>query len=210
MRLTYLPSVSLHRAANVLFVSHRLHPLDGGAIQCFGDGDVGHRSGCGTAMPVPMFTRTPNHIPRTNLCLGTTLALRPTHSRSDDERLTERMSMPMRPRSRLEVDDRKSAPRGFWWIEHSIQPYLTREPLGRPLHSRSSSVTKNLHLVVGYVFPGVAHRYSPKGEVEISLLVGHAMTQPEEALTQRFAGHQHRMTLPCGRRPGEIPHAEFT
>src|SRR5436189_208805 len=84
----HVPSVGLtHRAREVLFVGHVFHPANHLAVECFLDGDVGHRgAGCRT-MPVPVVRRAPDDISGPDFLFRAALALRPSAAGDDDQRL---------------------------------------------------------------------------------------------------------------------------
>src|SRR5258708_25745618 len=79
----------------ILSVADLLHPVDEGLlIDLFLNGDMRHRSGWGSTVPM-LFTRwDPNDIAGMDLLNGTTLMLDPTAAGGDNEDLTQRMRVP--------------------------------------------------------------------------------------------------------------------
>src|ERR1051325_8321279 len=95
----------------VLLIGHVLEPLHGFAVDRFLNRNVRYRDGWGRAMPMLFTGRKPNNIARLNLFHRPALALRPTNARGDDQRLTERMRVPRRARTRVERNTRPAHPR---------------------------------------------------------------------------------------------------
>src|SRR4051794_33416667 len=75
----------------ILFVAHLLHPIDSLAVERFLDGDMRHRSGRRGAVPVLQSRWKPDHVARRDLFDRATLALHPSKSCSDDQRLAKRV-----------------------------------------------------------------------------------------------------------------------
>lgn len=90
---THCPGGSFRhqRTAEVLLVSHRLHPVSVFTLDRFGDGEVRHRSRFSSAMPVAFSACTGDDITRPDLGSGASLALRPSDTCQYDESLTCRM-----------------------------------------------------------------------------------------------------------------------
>ena len=88
----------------VLFVTDLFHPVDRLAVQRFLNGDMRHRGRWGSAMPMLLTGRKPNHIAWPNFLDRTALTLRPPKAGRDDQRLTEWMRMPGSARTGLERD----------------------------------------------------------------------------------------------------------
>src|SRR5687768_12841077 len=93
-RMRPLCESRLRKLFAVLFITHLLHPIDDLAFERFLNCDVRH--GCCRRSAVPMFQsrRKPDHITWTNLLYLAALALRPTATACDNERLTKRMRVP--------------------------------------------------------------------------------------------------------------------
>src|SRR5437016_1771211 len=86
----------------VLFVADLFHPVHDLAVECFLNRDVRHRCGGRSTMPVPLAGWKPDHVTGPNLLYRAALALRPTATARDNERLTKRMSMPRGARAGFE------------------------------------------------------------------------------------------------------------
>jgi hypothetical protein len=71
----------------------------------------------------------PDHITWTNLLNRPALALRPTATRSDDQRLTERMRVPSGASTGLKRHDGSSDSRWFFALEHRINSHCAAEPV---------------------------------------------------------------------------------
>src|SRR3954452_7324129 len=89
---------------SVLLVGDLLHPVDVLAVEGFLNGDVAHSGGRRRAVPVLQPRRKPHNIAGPHLLDGAAVALHPSQSRGDDQRLSERMRMPGGPGTRLEGD----------------------------------------------------------------------------------------------------------
>src|SRR2546428_2760216 len=88
----------------VFLVADMFHPVDKFPVTPLLNSDVRHTGGRRSPMPMLLARRGQRHITRTNLLDMSTFMLNPALAGSDDEGLTERMSMPCSPRSRLEGD----------------------------------------------------------------------------------------------------------
>src|SRR6476469_2514462 len=88
----------------ILFVAHLFHPIDGLAVERFLDGDMRHRSGRGSAVPVLQSRWKPDHVAGPDLFDRATLALHPSKACGDDQRLAKRVRVPSGPRPRFERD----------------------------------------------------------------------------------------------------------
>jgi hypothetical protein len=65
--------------------------VDGFVVKLFLDGDVAHRRGGSSAVPVFFVGREPDHVAGADFFDGTAFALSPAAAGGDDERLTERI-----------------------------------------------------------------------------------------------------------------------
>src|SRR5579859_5346777 len=92
------------RSVPVLLVAHLLHPIGGSAVELLVDGDMRHAGGGGCAMPVLLARRNPDNVARMDLFAGATPPLRPAAAGRHDERLAERVRVPLCPAARLEGD----------------------------------------------------------------------------------------------------------
>src|SRR2546428_11977389 len=87
-------------ASMVFFVADMLHPDDKLPITPFLNSDVRHTGGRRSPMPMLLARRRQHYISGTDLFDVSAFVLNPALAGSDDEGLTERMSMPCSPRSR--------------------------------------------------------------------------------------------------------------
>src|ERR1700742_1596547 len=89
--VVYQGSVS---TSSILLVRHFFHPIDDFTVERFLNGNVCHR-GCGRgAMPMLLVRRKPDHVAWPDFFDRSALALRPSQTRRDDQRLTQWMRMP--------------------------------------------------------------------------------------------------------------------
>ena len=114
---------------SVLFVADLFHPVDNLAVELFLNGDVRHGRGRRGSMPVLLAGREPDHITGPDLLDRAAPALRPAAASRDDERLTERMRMPCRPRARLEGYAGALNECRIGRLKKWIDPYRASEPL---------------------------------------------------------------------------------
>src|ERR1700712_5793197 len=94
------------RTGEVVGVADVFGPVDHFAVECLGDGDVGHGCRRRRAMPMTMAGRAPDDVADVEFDDGAAFALRPAFSGSHDEDLAERMRMPRAARAGLEGDRR--------------------------------------------------------------------------------------------------------
>src|SRR5208282_34899 len=113
----------------VLLVADLFHPVDGLSVECLSDGDVRHGSCCRCAMPMLLAGREPDHVPRPDLLNWPARSLYPAASRSDDERLAERMRVPRSASTGLECDDCAADSRRGISLKSRIDSYRTSEPV---------------------------------------------------------------------------------
>src|SRR5205085_6799445 len=99
------------------------------------------------AMPVLFAGREPDHVARSNLLDRAAPALRAAGTGGDDQRLTERMRMPRRPRAGLEDDARADGAPGIGGLEHRIEAHRAREVLGRSFTGRLRPRPLDLHRI---------------------------------------------------------------
>lgn len=86
----------------IILVRHLVHPHDVHAVERFLDSDVRHRRRRGGAVLVLVARRAPYDVACTDLYFRFALALRPTATCRDDQRLPQRMGVPCGARTRLE------------------------------------------------------------------------------------------------------------
>src|SRR5579871_3408314 len=117
----------------VLFVADLFHPLDHLAVQRFLNGDMGHRRGWRSTMPVLLAGRTQDHVSGPDLLLGLAPTLGPAEAGGHDQRLTERMRMPSRAGARLECHAGSANARRCRCLEQRVDPDCAGEVVRRPL-----------------------------------------------------------------------------
>src|SRR2546430_4205817 len=116
-------------AGAVFFVADMFHPVDKLSISLFLNGDVRHTGGRSSPMPMLLSRRGQHHITRPNLLDMSSFVLNPALAGSDDEGLTERMSMPCSPRSRLEGNAGGLNKRRIRCLKKRIHPYISSKPV---------------------------------------------------------------------------------
>src|ERR1043166_3841533 len=90
----------------VLLVGDLLHPVHDLAVELFLDRDMSHRGARRGAVPVLFVRRTPHDVAGTDDSDGIALALHVAASGRADQRLAERMRVPVAARAGLESDVR--------------------------------------------------------------------------------------------------------
>src|SRR5437879_635906 len=116
-------------ASMVFFVTDMFHPVDKLSITPFLNGDVRHTCGRRSPMPMLLARRGQHHISRTNLLDMSAFVLNPALAGSDDEGLTERMSMPCSPCSRLEGNAGSLNKRRLRCLKKRIHPKNSSKPV---------------------------------------------------------------------------------
>src|SRR2546425_13309860 len=116
-------------AGEVFFVADMFHPVNKFPITLFLNGDVRHSRRRRSPMPMLLFRRGQHHITRTNLLDMSAFVLNPALAGSDDEGLTERMSMPCSPRSRLEGNAGSLNKRRIRCLKKRIHPNISSKPV---------------------------------------------------------------------------------
>lgn len=108
----------------ILFIAYLFEPIDGFAFEPFLDGDMSH--GCGGCCAVPVFLPwwEPDHVPGANLLDGAIPTLCEAAASGDDERLTERVRVPSRPRTGLKCNTGAQDAGWVWCVEQGINPYI--------------------------------------------------------------------------------------
>src|ERR1700722_21004260 len=133
------------RAGEVFLVGNMFHPLDELAVESLLDRDVAHRGSRRRAVPVLMPRRAPNHVPGSDFDDRLTLALRPTASGSDEQRLAQRMGMPGGACARLKGDARARDTGGLRRGVQRIDANVSRKPDGGSLQRRLRPGAFQLH-----------------------------------------------------------------
>src|SRR5215204_3281852 len=131
--------------SRVLVVTDLLHPLDDLAVQRLLDGDMGHRRRCLGAVPVLLAGCRPDHVAWADLLDRTAPALHPAATRRDDQRLAERMGVPIAARARLESDGGSRCTRRLARLEQWVDADRAGEPVGRSAVGRLHAVAFDLH-----------------------------------------------------------------
>src|SRR5438093_7569449 len=121
--------VSMGFTIAVFFVADMFHPVDKFPITLFLNGNM--RQGCGRRGPMPMLLsrRRQYYITRTNLLDMSAFMLNPALAASDDEGLTEGMSMPCSPCSRLEGNAGSLNKRRIRCLKKRIHPNISSKPV---------------------------------------------------------------------------------
>ena len=116
-------------ASMVFFVTDMLHPDDKLPITPFLNRDVRHTGGRRSPMPMLLARRGQHHISRTNLLDVSIFSLNPALAGRDDEGLTEGMSMPCSPCSRLECNAGGLNKRRIRRLKKRIHPNISSKPV---------------------------------------------------------------------------------
>src|SRR6266480_2287064 len=116
----------------VLLVADLLHPVNDLAVQLFLDGDVSHRGGRRGAMPVLFARRTPDDVARPDDLDRATPALHEAAAGRHDQRLAQRVRVPIAARTGLERDVSAARARRSRRLEKRINAYRASEVFGRP------------------------------------------------------------------------------
>lgn len=124
---------SLHdsRPPVVLVVGDLLEPIDSLSVERLLDGDVRHRRRRRCAVPVLLVRIHHDHVARTDLFDRTAPALVQPEAEGDDERLAERMRVPVASRARFEGNVRTICASRRVLLKQRIKADGPREMLGR-------------------------------------------------------------------------------
>src|SRR5439155_3520517 len=130
----------------VLLAADPFHPVHNLAVERLLNGDVCH--GCCWRSAMPMFQSwgKPDDIAGTNLLDRTALALHPTETACNNERLTKRMRVPRCASSRLERDTRTG---GACWricLKQRIDSNRASEPISRSLRGCLRADSFDFHI----------------------------------------------------------------
>src|SRR2546422_9776135 len=115
----------------LLLVGALLHPADTLAFELLRDGDMRHRGGRRCAMPMLFARRAPDHIAGPDDLDRAAPALHEAAAGRDDERLAERMRVPITARAWLERYVGAARPCRFGCLEKLVDAYRPGEILGR-------------------------------------------------------------------------------
>src|SRR5436189_1664081 len=130
----------------VLLVGDFLHPVDDLAVELFLDGDVGHGGGRRGAMPMLLACRARDNITRSNDLDRPAPALHKTAAGRHDERLTQRMRVPIAPRAGLERYVGAARASGTGRLEKRVDAYGAGEIFGRSSRGGLRAVWFDVHL----------------------------------------------------------------
>src|SRR3954470_17889453 len=91
--------------------------------------------------------RKPHHVPGADLLDRTVLALHPSKTGGDDQRLAERVRVPGRPGTGFEGDLAAAHSPRVWSLKERIHPDRTGEPIGVPFGrgARAASLDIDVH-----------------------------------------------------------------
>src|SRR6476469_5106608 len=117
----------------VLVIGDLLQPVDVFSAEGFLNSDVRHGRRWRSAVPMLQARRKPHHIAGADFLDRSALALHPSETGGDDQRLAERMRVPGRPGSGFEGDLAAAYPPRVWSLEERIHSDRTGEPVGIPL-----------------------------------------------------------------------------
>jgi hypothetical protein len=125
----------------VLLIGDLLEPFDGLPVERLLDRDVSHRSGRRRPMPVLLVWSDRDDVARSDLFDRTAPPLVKTPAEGDDQRLAERVGVPVAARARFERHVRGAGPPRRTGLEQRIEPDVSREVLGRPHGRRTRTVS---------------------------------------------------------------------
>ena len=120
----------------VLFLADLLHPVDRFAVERLLNGDMSHRSGRRSAVPMLFTRRKPDHIARPDFLDRAAPTLNPPKAGREDQRLTEWMCMPGGAGARLKRDACAGHACRIGCLEQRINLDGTRKPISWPLVRR--------------------------------------------------------------------------
>src|SRR3954466_14443776 len=127
-----VPFISFLPCLSVLFIGDLLHPVHDLAVELFLDRNVRHGGRRRGAVPVLLVRRTPHDVAGTNDMHGPALALHVAAAGRADQRLAERMRVPVAARARLEGDIRAARARRRRRLEQLVDTYGAGKVLRRP------------------------------------------------------------------------------
>src|SRR6516164_8022104 len=115
----------------VLRIGDVLHPLYMNPVERLLHGDVHHRTGRASAVPVLLAGRNPHHVTGTDFADRTAPGLHAAEARHHQEGLAERMGVPCGTRARLETHPRRPDARWLRRLDDRILPHRAGEPVAR-------------------------------------------------------------------------------
>src|SRR5258707_9203393 len=124
------------KRAEVLFVADLFHPVDDLTVELFLNGDMRHGRGRRSTMPMLLARREPDHIAGMDLLDRAALALHPTATGCDNQRLTQRVCMPCGSSAGLECDTGVSRACRSVCLEQGIDAHRAGKPIGRSFAGR--------------------------------------------------------------------------
>src|SRR6266516_3960427 len=141
------PSLISARSASILFVANLFHPLDDFSIERFLNGNVRHRGRRRSAVPMLLVRRKPDHIARSDFFDRSAPTLRPSKTRRNDQRLTERMCMPRSACTRLERDACTTHTCRLRSFKQRINPHCPGKPVSWPFSGTLRTNSFDFHAV---------------------------------------------------------------
>jgi len=158
-----LMSAASSRLALVLLVGDLLEPFDGLPVERLLDRDVRHRRHGRGAVPVLLVRLDADDITGSNLLDRPAPSLVKPAAELDDQRLSERVRVPVAARARLEGHIRAASAPGRARLEQRIDLDVPREVLCRALGRWSCTVSAEFHVISGSVL--LADSLSPLAKV---------------------------------------------
>jgi hypothetical protein len=128
-----------------LLVGDLLHPIGVPAVERFDDGDMSHRAGWRSAMPVLLTRRKPDDIASPDFLDGPTFSLNTAEPGSDDQGLTEWVRVPSCTCSRLESDRCSGGPRVTAAAARCSDPDRARDLVRGAFDGRLRAVALDFH-----------------------------------------------------------------
>src|SRR5437016_1104097 len=139
------PSLAAGHGA-VLLITHSLQPVDDLPVELFLNRDVRHRRAWRGAVPVLLARWAPDDIAGANDADRAAPALHETAACGDDQRLTQRMCVPVAARAGLERHVGAACPCGLRCFKEGINTYRASEVLGRTLSGGLRAVSFQFHV----------------------------------------------------------------
>src|SRR6266571_819619 len=130
----------------VLLIAYLLHPVDHLAVEFLLDRDMGQGGGGRCAMPMLLARRAPNYVARPDDLDRAAPALHKTAAARDDERLTERMRVPITPCAWLERDVGAARACRTGCLEQLVDAHRAGEIFGRSSGRWLRTVAFDVHL----------------------------------------------------------------
>src|SRR5438477_4641227 len=136
MTTTFPSKLLLIARPLVLLVGDLLHPVDNLAVEPLLYGDMCHGRGGQCAMPMLFARRAPDHVAGPDDLDRAAPALHEAAARRDDERLTERMRVPITARAWLDRYVGTARPCRSGCLEKLVDAYRPCDILSQPSRRR--------------------------------------------------------------------------